>query len=156
MSKQQITYSVCFCFKRRFRLKEAEIPRDIKELFESYSDVNGAMNADGLHRFLREVQGEEKLTQEEAEGVMESFLHEHKHLNIFNRKTLYIKEFFRFLLSESNSPLPSPPNKVSFVSMHVACIFMFFVEFLQDHVWFCFCKRFEKDHSLFVDVLGDF
>lgn len=124
MSKQQITYSVCFCFKRRFRLKEAEIPHDIKELFESYSD-NGVMNVDCLHRFLREVQGEEKLTQEEAEGVMDSFLHEHKHLNIFNRKTLYIKEFFRFLLSESNAPLPSPP-KVLFVSMHVACIFMFF------------------------------
>lgn len=107
MSKQ--TYSVCFCFKRRFRLKEADVPAEIKELFESYSD-NGLMNVDHLHRFLKEVQGEEKITRDEAEAVMESFLNEHKHLNIFHRRSLYIKEFFRFLLSRINAPLPYPPK----------------------------------------------
>lgn len=107
MSKQ--TYRVCYCFKRRFRLKEAEVPGDIKDLFENYSE-NGLMSVDHLHRFLKEVQGEDKLTIEEAETVMESFLHEHKHLNIFQRKSLYIKEFFRYLLSEINSPLHYPPK----------------------------------------------
>ncbi|KAL8504805.1 hypothetical protein ACS0TY_016119 [Phlomoides rotata] len=107
MSKQ--TYRICFCFKRRFRIKEAEIPSEIKDLFGNYSE-NGLMNVDHLYRFLKEVQGEEKLTHEEAEAVMESFLNEHKHLNIFHRKSLYIKEFFRYLLCDINAPLPYPPK----------------------------------------------
>ncbi|KAI3447783.1 hypothetical protein Pfo_004448 [Paulownia fortunei] len=107
MSKQ--TYRVCFCFKRRFRLKEAEVPADIKALFENYSE-NGSMNVEHLHKFLKEVQGEDKLTREEAETVMESFLGEHKHLNIFQHKSLSIKEFFRYLLSEINAPLSYPPK----------------------------------------------
>ncbi|KAL0426246.1 UNVERIFIED_CONTAM: Phosphoinositide phospholipase C 2 [Sesamum latifolium] len=106
-SKQ--TYRICFCFRRRFRVKEAEVPADIKALFEKYSE-NGLMDVEHLYRFLKEVQGEGKLTREEAETVMESFLNQHKHLNIFQRRSLYIKEFFRYLLSEDNSPLPYPPK----------------------------------------------
>lgn len=68
------------------------------------------MDVDHLHRFLKEVQGEDELTREEAEAVMDSFLNEYKHLNIFHRKSLYIKEFLRYLLSDSNSPLPYPPK----------------------------------------------
>ncbi|KAL0344461.1 UNVERIFIED_CONTAM: Phosphoinositide phospholipase C 2 [Sesamum radiatum] len=106
-SKQ--TYRICFCFRRRFRVKEAEVPADIKALFENYSE-NGLMDVEHLYRFLKEVQGEDKLTREEAETVMESFLNQHKHLNIFQRRSLYIKEFFRYLLSENNSPLSYPPK----------------------------------------------
>ncbi|KAH6821228.1 hypothetical protein C2S53_008048 [Perilla frutescens var. hirtella] len=83
---------------------------EIKELFESYSE-NGLMNVDHLLRFLKEVQGEEEITRDEAEAVMESFLNEHKHLNIFHRRSLYIKEFFWFLLSGINAPLSFPPKK---------------------------------------------
>ncbi|KAL0336762.1 UNVERIFIED_CONTAM: Phosphoinositide phospholipase C 2 [Sesamum calycinum] len=106
-SKQ--TYRICFCFRRRFRVKEAEVPADIQALFENYSE-NGLMDVEHLYRFLKEVQGEDKLTREEAETVMESFLNQHKHLNIFQRRSLYIKEFFRYLLSENNSPLSCPPK----------------------------------------------
>ncbi|GFP93836.1 phosphoinositide phospholipase c 2 [Phtheirospermum japonicum] len=107
MSKQ--TYSICFCFKRKFKLKEDEMPADIKSTFENYSE-NGLMNVEHLHKFLKEVQGDDKLTGAEAEAVMESILNEHKHLHIFQRKSLSIKEFFRYLLSEINSPLPYPPK----------------------------------------------
>ncbi|KAL2500503.1 Phosphoinositide phospholipase C 2 [Forsythia ovata] len=101
MSKQ--TYRVCFCFSRGFRQKEAETPAEIKALFEKYSE-NGVMTAENLHKFLQEVQGEE------SENVMESFLNLHKHLNIFHRKSLYLEEFFQYLLSDLNAPLPSPPK----------------------------------------------
>ncbi|KAL3638059.1 hypothetical protein CASFOL_018072 [Castilleja foliolosa] len=104
MSKQ--TYSICFCFKRKFRLKEDEMPVDIKSLFENYSE-NGLMNVEHLNKFLQEIQGDD---DNEAEAVMESILNEHKPLNIFQRKNLSIKQFLQYLLSDINSPLPNPPE----------------------------------------------
>uniref|UniRef100_A0A803PSB9 Phosphoinositide phospholipase C n=1 Tax=Cannabis sativa TaxID=3483 RepID=A0A803PSB9_CANSA len=49
MSKQ--TYRVCFCFRRRFRLAATEAPKDVKDLFDQYSE-NGFMTVDHFHRFL--------------------------------------------------------------------------------------------------------
>ncbi|KAK6152521.1 hypothetical protein DH2020_015156 [Rehmannia glutinosa] len=67
-----------------------------------------------------EVQGDDKVTKEEAEAVMEFYLnHEHKHLNIFQRKSLSIKEFFRYLLSH-NSYLTG--NQISSDSSEVPVI----------------------------------
>nr|ABM90640.1 phospholipase C [Torenia fournieri] len=104
------TYRICFCIRRRFKHKEAEAPEEIKLLFENYSE-NGSMSVENLHRFLQEVQGEENITAEETENLMESFLHEeHRHLLIFHRKHLNLEEFFAFLRSETNSPLPFPPK----------------------------------------------
>ncbi|KAL7092661.1 hypothetical protein ACP275_12G177200 [Erythranthe tilingii] len=107
MSKQ--SYRVCCCFTRKFNVKEAEVPADIKALFENYSG-NGLMNIEHFHKFLMEVQGDDKLTREEAETVMKSFKNEHKNLNILQPKSLSIKEFFRYLLSEINAPLSHPPK----------------------------------------------
>ncbi|CAA0827493.1 Phosphoinositide phospholipase C 2 [Striga hermonthica] len=108
MSKQ--TYSICLCVKRKFRLKDEEAPADIKALFENYSE-NGIMNGGHFHKFVTEVQGDDKLTGEEAEALMNSFLNEHKHFNIFHRSntsSFTVAHFFRYLLSEINSPLPHP------------------------------------------------
>ncbi|VFQ80435.1 unnamed protein product [Cuscuta campestris] len=52
MSKQ--TYSVCFCFRRRFHLAEAETPAEIRSIFNQYSE-NGVMSVANLHRFLIEI-----------------------------------------------------------------------------------------------------
>ncbi|KAI8018811.1 Phosphoinositide phospholipase C 2 [Camellia lanceoleosa] len=66
------------------------------------------MTVDHLHRFLIEVEGEDKATKEDAESIMES-LNELKHLNIFHRKGLHLEAFFHYLFSDSNPPLsPSP------------------------------------------------
>ncbi|CAL5392749.1 unnamed protein product [Camellia sinensis] len=66
------------------------------------------MTVDHLHRFLIEVEGEDKATKEDAESIMES-LNELKHLNIFHRKGLHLEAFFHCLFSDSNPPLsPSP------------------------------------------------
>lgn len=107
MSKE--TYKVCFCFRRRFRLTVSEAPREIKDLFESYSE-NGLMSLDHLQRFLIEVQHEEKATVEDAQAILES-LHEVKHLNIFHRKALNLEAFFKYLFADINPPL-SPAREV--------------------------------------------
>ncbi|XP_042491540.1 phosphoinositide phospholipase C 2-like isoform X2 [Macadamia integrifolia] len=107
MSKQ--TYKVCFCFRRRFRLRVAEAPQDIKSLFETYSE-NGTMNVDHLHRFLIEIQGEDKATKEEAQAIIDS-LKDLKHLNIFHRKGLNLEAFFKYLFGDINPPL-SPSRGV--------------------------------------------
>ncbi|OIS98097.1 PREDICTED: phosphoinositide phospholipase C 2-like [Nicotiana attenuata] len=109
MSKQ--TYRIC-CFQRKFKMKEAEPPNEIKDLFNRYSE-NGIMTAEHLYRFLNDVQGEDKVTKEEAESVLESVLKlVHEHLNIvFHRKGLNLDGFFRYLFSDANASL-SPDKEV--------------------------------------------
>ncbi|KAJ6909791.1 phosphoinositide phospholipase C 2-like [Populus alba x Populus x berolinensis] len=98
MSKQ--TYRVCFCFRRRFKLAVAEVPDEIKALFDLYS-ANGIMTADHIHRFLIEVQKQEKATFEEAQSIVESL----KHLSLFHRKGLHLEAFFKYLFGDTNPPL---------------------------------------------------
>ncbi|XP_016457874.2 phosphoinositide phospholipase C 2-like [Nicotiana tabacum] len=109
MSKQ--TYRIC-CFQRKFKMKEAEPPNEIKDLFNRFSE-NGIMTAEHLHRFLKDVQREDKVTKEEAESVLEFALKlVHEHLNIvFHRKGLNLDGFFRYLFSDANASL-SPHKKV--------------------------------------------
>lgn len=117
MSKQ--TYRIC-CFQRKFKLKDAEAPDEIKDLFGRFSE-NGIMTAEHLCKFLKEVQGEENVTKEEAESVMESALKlVHEHLNIvFHRKGLNLDGFFRYLFSDLNVSI-SPDKKVLYKIIPVA------------------------------------
>ncbi|KAJ0489519.1 putative phosphoinositide phospholipase C [Helianthus annuus] len=94
MSKQ--TYRVCFCFRRRFRLAATEAPPPVKAMFNNYSD-NGVMNVDHFHRFLVEVQKQEKASLEDAQAIMHSTAH------IFHRRGFNLETFFKYLLGESNS-----------------------------------------------------
>ncbi|KAK3019005.1 hypothetical protein RJ639_003613 [Escallonia herrerae] len=102
MSSMQ-SYRVCCFFQRRFKLAVAEAPAEIKALFGTYSK-NGVMAADHLQAFMIEIQGEDKVTKEDAEAVMEATLKEHKH-NGFD-----LEAFFRYLFGDVNSPLPSSPK----------------------------------------------
>ncbi|XP_073305613.1 phosphoinositide phospholipase C 2-like [Primulina huaijiensis] len=101
MSKQ--TYTVCFCFRRRFHLAASEAPADIKEIFNEYSE-NGVMGLEQLRRFLVEVQREENATLEDAQAIMDS-LKELKHINIFHRRGLNLEGFFKYLIGDVNPPL---------------------------------------------------
>lgn len=103
MSKQ--SYKVCFCFRRRFRLAATEAPPTIKALFEQYSE-NGIMNADHLHRFLVEVQKQEKATVEDAQVIM------HSTSDIFHRKGFNLETFFKYLFSDSNPTLDLHPTVI--------------------------------------------
>ncbi|XP_034220238.1 phosphoinositide phospholipase C 2-like isoform X3 [Prunus dulcis] len=101
MSNKQ-SFKVCFCFKRIFRLKVAEPPEDIKNLFNQYAE-NGTITIDNLQNFLIEFQGEPNATKEDAQAIFNSL----RHLNIFQRKGLHLDAFFRYLLGDLNPPFYS-------------------------------------------------
>ncbi|ESR48980.1 phosphoinositide phospholipase C 2 [Citrus sinensis] len=105
MSKQ--TYRVCFCFRRRFHVAASEAPDAVKSMFDQYSE-NGTMTVDHLHRFLIEVQKEDKASKEDAQAIIDS-LRELKHLNIFHRRGLNLEAFFKYLFGDINPPLSPTP-----------------------------------------------
>ncbi|KAK9186620.1 hypothetical protein WN944_018008 [Citrus x changshan-huyou] len=106
MSKQ--TYRVCFCFRRRFHVAASEAPDAVKSMFDQYSE-NGTMTVDHLHRFLIEVQKEDKASKEDAQAIIDS-LRELKHLNIFQRRGLNLEAFFKYLFGDINPPLSPTPG----------------------------------------------
>ncbi|KAF3607736.1 hypothetical protein DY000_02051152 [Brassica cretica] len=96
MSKQ--TYRVCFCFRRRFRYTASEAPREIKTLYEKYSE-NGVMTVDHLHRFLIDVQKQGKATREDAQSIINAAS------SLLHRNGLHLDAFFKYLFGDNNSPL---------------------------------------------------
>lgn len=96
MSKQ--TYKVCFCFRRRFRYTASEAPREIKTIFEKYSE-NGVMTVDHLHRFLIDVQKQDKATREDAQSILNSAS------SLLHRNGLHLDAFFKYLFGDNNPPL---------------------------------------------------
>ncbi|GMH12713.1 hypothetical protein Nepgr_014554 [Nepenthes gracilis] len=98
------SFRCCYFFKRRFKLKQTEPPKDIKDVFDLYSE-NGTMSINDLRRFLVEHQGEDEATvDKEAEAIFNSL----KHLNVLQRRGLHLDAFFRYLFGDLNSPLPPP------------------------------------------------
>nr|XP_043614788.1 phosphoinositide phospholipase C 2-like [Erigeron canadensis] len=105
MASAKQTFTVCFCFRRRFRIPSAEPPPGIKFLFDQYSD-HGTMTADHLMHFLIEVQKQDKTTIQEAEAIIMN----HNSPFIFHRKGFNLDAFFRFLICSSN-PVLSPSRQ---------------------------------------------
>ncbi|XP_021732471.1 phosphoinositide phospholipase C 2-like isoform X1 [Chenopodium quinoa] len=98
MSNQ--TYKVCFCCRRRFKLTASEAPKEIKALFENYSE-NGVMTPTLLHRFLVEEQKEEKATIENAQALIDSV----RSVVVFHKHGLNLEGFFKYLFGDLNPPL---------------------------------------------------
>lgn len=69
------------------------------------------MTVDHLHRFLTEVQGDDKVTKEDAQGIINSS-------SILHRRGLHLDAFFKYLLSDANLPL-SPVGVKSFIFLSV-------------------------------------
>ncbi|KAK9727127.1 hypothetical protein RND81_05G259900 [Saponaria officinalis] len=90
-------YKFCFCFSRIFRLKMAEPPEDVVNVFRDYSD-NGVMSAEQLYAFLKDYQGEERITITDAQDIFA------KHLYIFQRG-LNLNAFFSYLSGDLNPPI---------------------------------------------------
>ncbi|XVE59418.1 hypothetical protein DITRI_Ditri05aG0044800 [Diplodiscus trichospermus] len=97
-------FKVCLCWRRIFKTRVVEPPRDVKLAFNRFS-TSGTMTVDELLRFLIEHQGEETATKEDAQAIFDSL----KHLNIFHRRGLHLEAFFRYLLGEHN--LAHPPSQ---------------------------------------------
>lgn len=98
------SFKVFLCWKRRFKLRMSEPPREIKNLFDTISH-NGTMTVDDLRRFLVRFQGEKDATIEDAQAIFDSL----KHLNIFQRRGMHVDVFLRYLLGDLNIAFsPSP------------------------------------------------
>lgn len=96
------TFKVCFCCSRSFKEKTRQPPGSIKRLFEAYSR-NGKMSSDDLLRFVSEVQGEGHAGMDYVQGIFNSV----KHHNVFHiHGFVHLNAFYRYLFSDTNSPLP--------------------------------------------------
>ena len=56
------------------------------------------MTIDHLVQFLKDIQGEENASKEDAEAIFNSV----KHLWIFHRNGLHLDAFFKYLLGDLN------------------------------------------------------
>ena len=125
MTKQ--AYEFCFCYRRMFKLKMAEPPEDVVNIFNKYSD-NGLMSIERLHHFLVDFQGEEKATYDHAQNIFNSL----KHLHVFQRKGLHLDDFFKYLFGDLNPPLA--PLGVILLSLN-SSLFLFVVCFCVHSRW---------------------
>ncbi|KAK1283321.1 Phosphoinositide phospholipase C 4 [Acorus calamus] len=106
------SYTMCLCFKRRYRWSEAQPPPDVKKAFSTYcTSSDGQMTPDQLHRFIMEFQGEEGVTASEAARVFEQVRQRRRHHHIGKLSRMHgigIEDFFHYLFSEDlNPPLRS-------------------------------------------------
>ncbi|XP_023633971.1 phosphoinositide phospholipase C 3 isoform X2 [Capsella rubella] len=98
------SFKVCFCCSRSFKAKTRQPPVSIKRLFEAYSR-NGKMSSQEILRFLSDVQGERHAGLDYVQGIFHSV----KPHNVFHHHGLFhLDAFYRYLFSDTNSPLPLP------------------------------------------------
>ncbi|XP_031271141.1 phosphoinositide phospholipase C 2-like isoform X1 [Pistacia vera] len=103
MARPTHAVKFCFFFKRIFRIRAAEPPKEVREIFDKYSSETGTMTIDDLHKFMIDFQGETDATKEHAQEVFNRL----KHLNIFHRKGFHLHAFFRYLIGDHNTALRS-------------------------------------------------
>lgn len=108
------SFKVCFCCSRSFKEKTRQPPVSIKRLFEGYSR-HGKMSSDELLRFVSEVQGERHAGLDYVQDIFNSV----KHHNVFHPHGLiHLNAFYRYLFSDTNSPLPLS-RQVSFEFLRI-------------------------------------
>ncbi|VVB09633.1 unnamed protein product [Arabis nemorensis] len=95
------SFKVCFCCVRSFKVKSSEPPEEIKTLFQDYSQ-NDRMSADEMLRFVIQVQGEKNADI----NYVKDIFHRLKHHGVFHPRGIHLEGFYRYLLSDFNSPLP--------------------------------------------------
>ncbi|KAB2616540.1 phosphoinositide phospholipase C 4-like [Pyrus ussuriensis x Pyrus communis] len=103
------SFRMCMCFTRKFRVKEEEPPRDVKEAFEKYAEGGTQMTAEQLRRFLAELQGEKDgggaSVSDDAERIVEQVLQKRHHIaKLITKRTLSLEDFHHYLFSPDLNP----------------------------------------------------
>ncbi|KAJ6325102.1 hypothetical protein OIU76_012230 [Salix suchowensis] len=93
-------YKMFSLFNRKFKITEAEPPKDVKLVSYKFSYGGPHMMADQLQRFLVLHQDELDCTLEEAEKIMEEVIYRRHHLTRYSRLSLNLDDFFHFLLCD--------------------------------------------------------
>ncbi|PON86603.1 Phosphoinositide phospholipase C family [Trema orientale] len=102
-------YKMFKCFKRKFKIKEAGPPEDVKQAFSHFAAGGTHMSADQLRRFMAEHQGEVGVTEAEAEGIVRQVLARRNDV-VRDQTTagLDLQDFFYLLfLDDFNGPCKS-------------------------------------------------
>lgn len=138
---------MCMCFTRKFRVKEEEPPRDVKEAFEKYAEGGTQMTAEQLRRFLAELQGEKDgggaSVSDDAERIVEKVLQKRHHIaKLITKRTLSLEDFHHYLFS----PDLNPPIRDQVIFFNFLLGFLGFV---------CFPRKCRKvqDSSCLVETL---
>nr|KAJ0194288.1 hypothetical protein LSAT_V11C800394360 [Lactuca sativa] len=96
-------YKMFGCFNRKFKISDLGPPQDVIEVFRLYSTDGSEMLPDKFLLFLTEFQGEEGITIEDAQQIMDRVLDlSTSHLT---RYAFTVNDFFHYLLDEINGPL---------------------------------------------------
>ncbi|PQM34571.1 phosphoinositide phospholipase C 4-like [Prunus yedoensis var. nudiflora] len=100
---------MCMCFTRKFRVTEAEPPRDVKEAFNKYAEGGTHMTAEQLQRFLLEFQADCGVgggaAESDAERIVEQVLQKRHHIaKLISRRTLTLDDFHHYLFSPDLNP----------------------------------------------------
>lgn len=107
-------------------MKSSEPPEEIKNLFHDYSQ-DDRMSADEMLRFVIQVQGE---THADINYVKDIF-HRLKHHGVFHPRGIHLEGFYRYLLSDFNSPLPVT-SEVRFLEYNISLLLRESFVSLQD------------------------
>ncbi|KAG6765444.1 hypothetical protein POTOM_029486 [Populus tomentosa] len=101
-------YKMFNLFNRKFKITEAEPPKDVKQLFFKFSNGGSHMTADQLRRFLVLHQDELDCTLADAQKIVEEVINRRHHLTRYSRHSLNLDDFFHFLLYDDlNGPITS-------------------------------------------------
>ncbi|KAJ4764184.1 Phosphoinositide phospholipase C [Rhynchospora pubera] len=99
-------YKYCLCFTRKFHLKEAEPPSDVRALFEEYAQGGSHMTAEQFRKFLAAPYASGDPDQ--ADRIVERIRHQKGPIALLSRPGLTLEDFHHFLFSpELNPPLKS-------------------------------------------------
>ncbi|KAL3750528.1 hypothetical protein ACJRO7_011518 [Eucalyptus globulus] len=98
------SYRLCLCYTRKFKVKEAEPPEDVRQAFKKYADGGATMSAEQFRRFLVESQGEAVASVADAQRVVDQVIHKRHHIAKFSRHALTLDDFHHFLFSADLNP----------------------------------------------------
>jgi len=153
-------YKMFNLFNRKFKITEAEPPKDVKQVFSKFSDGGSHMMADQLRRFLVLHQDELHCTLAEAKKIMEEVINRRHHLTRYSRHSLNLDDFFHFLLyddlngpitSQVNLPPPPSPSVNTFGAfMNFRVSQLWFI--LLNYGYFLIVDRVKKAKSCTVDA----
>ncbi|XAR71930.1 Phosphoinositide phospholipase C [Bertholletia excelsa] len=102
-------YTMFGVFNRKFKVKVAEPPEEVKEAFARFTESSSGtphMTPEQLLRFLVEFQGEEGCTGADAERIVHEVINRHHQFTKYARHGLTVDDFFHYLfLDDLNGPI---------------------------------------------------
>ncbi|PWA47886.1 phosphoinositide phospholipase C family, EF-hand domain pair [Artemisia annua] len=97
-------YKMFGCFNRKYKVSDLGPPPDVNEIFKMYTSGESEMSPEEFLRFLNEIQGEDRVTIDEVERIMDQVLNSSQsHLT---RYVFGVNDFLKYLMMDDiNGPI---------------------------------------------------